>query len=185
MNILDELVSDHRRLYEMLVLFEHELQAFDANEASDLQLMQDIASYYAEYFNHFHHPLEDCLFDRLLSREPQKRASAHGAINEHDALRIATDKLLVALDRALHDTMVRRAELVESGRRFLQQNRDHMQREESYPFKQARQCLTANDWRAIEIDADALRNRVGSERGRRQYDTILMALRAVQPEVSR
>lgn len=185
MNILDELISDHRRLYEMLALFEHELQAFDTDEAADLQLMQDIASYYAEYFNHFHHPLEDCLFERLLSHESQKKASAHSATNEHDALRIATGKLLVALDRALHDTMVTRVELVESSLRFLQQNRDHMQHEESGPFKQAQQCLTADDWRTVEIDAETLRNRVDMESVRRQYDTILMALRTMQPAISK
>ncbi len=184
MNILDELLADHRRLHDLLSLFERELVTYDNGGSADLQLIQDIAAYYAEYFNRVHHPLEDCLFECLLSRAPRRNAGARSATSQHDSLRCATDRLLAALDRALHDTMATRAELTDAGRQFLQQNRDHMRHEESHPFKQARQCLTARDWQAIDTAADAVRARTDLEHGRRQYDALLASLHGVRPGMS-
>lgn len=179
MDILDELIADHRRLYSLLNLFEDELLAYAADEVVDLPLMQDIPIYYAEYFNRYHHPLEDCLFERLIDYGPQQQSSVDNAIGQHDGLKRATARLLTALDRALRDTVVIRAELVKSGRLFLRQNREHVRHEELRPFAQARQSLT------IDATAQALRQRIDMDSGRRHYDITLASLQmeTARPEM--
>lgn len=180
MEILNELIADHRRLHSLLILFERELVAYDADEKADLQLMEDVVRYYAEYFDRFHHPLEDCLFVRMLSRELQQDTGSHDAISQHDQLRRITDRLLAALDQLLHDTIIMRAELTDAGRQFLRQNRDHIRHEELYPFVHARQYLTADDWHAIDTAADSVRARIDLEYIRRQYDGLLASLHNIQ-----
>lgn len=173
MHILDRFVTDHERLRSLLTLFEQELAAYDADAGGDLQLMQDIANYYAEYFNRYHHPLEDHLFELLLQRDPGQRDDAVRGMTEHEQLLRSSDRLLSVLDQVLHGSILPREKLLGTGRRFLRQNLEHMQREEQDAFARAARCLTATDWRAVTAEAAYLAERVDVERGRRQYDDII------------
>lgn len=56
MDILDELIADHRRLCSLLNMFEHELLAYSADKAVDFQLMQDIATYLRGIFQSLSSP---------------------------------------------------------------------------------------------------------------------------------
>lgn len=173
MYILEELISDHGRLRRLLIRFEHELSDHVDDGAADLRLLQDITAYYAEYFNRFHHPLEDRLFAHLKRFKPERWEVTQHAGNEHAALQTITERLHDRLTQAVNGTIQKRAELIECGWQFCTTNRSHMHREETEPFVQAEHYLTVADWRALSAEADRLRTHIGLDRARREYDAIL------------
>ena len=176
MNILDELTADHRRLRKLLTLFERELDDYEDSGDASLQLMLDIAHYYSDYFNRFHHPLEDCLLERLSQAHSQADFGAGHAMAEHGQLIDVTHDLLMALDEALHGAILPRAELVDAGRRFVDINLHHMNQEELGPFVQASIQLKDADWLALASRVAVLQDRTDPGHSRRQYEEIVAGL---------
>lgn len=149
MSTLDDLILDHHRLRTLLDLFERELSLFESDGDADLQLMEDIASHYAEYFNRIHHPLEDRLYTYLTRQGLSEHRDTAQALMEHTELAACTNAVLSHLNAILHGEIVQRPQLVAMGHEFLQANRDHMAQEEQTMFVRARDQLTPDNWREI------------------------------------
>ena len=147
MKILDRLMQDHELLRDLLMLFGHELATFEKGEHADLQLMQDIARHYSEYFNRVHHTLEDALYECLLARGMPHGQGADQALVQHAELTAATGRLLATLGNVLNGVIMPRSQLVSAGQRFVELNLAHMALEERTVFVRAREMLTENTWK--------------------------------------
>lgn len=137
MEIVEKLTRDHELLRSLLRLFEHELLTFEHDGEADLQLMQDIARHYSEYFNHVHHRLEDTLYERLLARGVIPEQETNQAVVEHAELITSTANVLSNLNKALNGVIVPRLQLVDAGHRFIDLNMEHMALEERTIFQWA------------------------------------------------
>lgn len=147
MKILDRLIQDHDLLRDLLMLFGHELAAFEQGEHADLQLMQDIARHYSEYFNRVHHTLEDALYEFLLAQGMPAGQGADQALVQHAELVSATGRLLAHLGDALNGVIMPRSQLVSAGQRFVDLNLAHMAHEERTVFVWAREIVRENAWK--------------------------------------
>jgi hemerythrin-like domain-containing protein len=162
---LDNLILDHNRLRKLLELFEGELSLFEAGYDVDLQLIEDIVSHYAEYFNRVHHPAEDRLFEYLVQQGLPDLQNAEQAIMEHAELETCTNTVLQYLADILHGGMVLRPRFIAASRQFILKNREHMANEEETVFAWARDRLSPDEWREIGArDVTRTLDGVGCER---------------------
>ncbi|MCO6441260.1 MAG: hemerythrin domain-containing protein [Nitrococcus mobilis] len=148
---IQRLRQEHRDLSRLLDVLERQLDAIRGERTPDYHLMRNILHYLMEYPNHYHHPYEDLVYDRLAERVPSMANVVEYFLAEHDRLATLGWQSLTLVERVLNGELVARAEVHASGSAFAREYRAHMQRENEEILTAAEASLTATDW--LQIDA--------------------------------
>src|SRR5699024_9013058 len=74
---------------------------------------------------------------------------AEQALQEHEELKRVTGLFENLLGQVLHDRILMRAKLIQTGWRFVEINLGHIKKEEETTFIWARELLTEVDWAII------------------------------------
>lgn len=150
--ILDRLHQDHIHMARVLDLIDRELERFNADESSDLPLIQDAMDYLTQYGDQCHHPLEDRVFARLQASNPSTTEAVSRLHDEHQALYARGKAFHDALGDVESDATMTRDRFMKLARDYLDLQREHLNFEEATIFPLAREHMNQTDWQAIDRD---------------------------------
>lgn len=176
-NPIDGLRREHANMRSVVALISHQLEHLEQFGAADYVLLANALYYMRKFPSHVHHPKEDAIFRRLAERDPAWKAEVQQIHAQHEEIYALEDELL---ELALNNPLAGGEEvltLLEKGRRYLQLQRQHSEKEEKMLFPQAQATLTARDWTVVaglvrEVE-DPLFGQHGSGRYRLLYEHIL------------
>ena len=176
-NPIDGLRREHANMRSVVALISHELDHLEQFGTADYVLLANALYYMRKFPSHVHHPKEDAIFSRLAVRDPAWKLEVEQIHAQHQEIYALEDELIeMALDNppAGSEAVV---ELLEKGRRYLQLQRQHSEKEEKLLFPQAQALLTAHDWAEIaglaqEVE-DPLFGQHSSGRYRLLYENIM------------
>ncbi|MGE0283726.1 MAG: hemerythrin domain-containing protein [Rhizobiaceae bacterium] len=149
---LGDLHRDHKTFAELLDVFARELDVLDVGGMPDLELIDGIARYFADYANGHHHPKENLIYGHLICHRPTYGEEVFQLLKEHEQMARAMAELMVVLEAFSRVDPSSRRKLSEEGRAFLNRERDHMRREEEKFFPAAEGCLIDSQWDEVERD---------------------------------
>lgn len=161
----------------VVALIAHQLDHLEQFGAADYVLTANALYYMRKFPSHVHHPKEDLIFKKLAERDPAWKGEVDKIHAQHQEIYALEDELIeMALDNPSAGTEAV-ATLLDKGRRYLQLQRQHSEKEEKLLFPQAQAVLTARDWAAVaglakEVE-DPLFGQHGSGRYRLLYEHIL------------
>ena len=148
--IIDELTKDHANISRIITLLEVQLAAFHVDRHPDYTLMSDAMHYMIHYQDLFHHPKEDAVLVKLLTRQASARPVTDELSKQHAELAQKGKQFLELLLSVESEEMVTRTALESSGREYVALLRAHIAKEESELFPRALAALDNADWRDID-----------------------------------
>jgi len=151
-HILQRLLDDHGRLYQVFAVLEHQMELLSADgDGPDFRLLKDAAEYIIEYPDSIHHPLEDRLFEIVVAKGVDADMERLIGINrdQHREIGAETKKLHTDLELVLAGAVVPAARLLDDVTAYLQLQREHLLIEERDLFPLAQDVLEAHDWRNL------------------------------------
>lgn len=143
LDILDGLKRDHANFAMLLRAFERELKVFDTGARPDYELIEDILRYSLDYPDQTHHRTEEYLVRRISREHGGAREVLRNVVGEHDDLRKQVTEILVQVDAILMEQLTDREAFVRKSRAFIDDYRNHMQREETVLFPLVEDLLPA------------------------------------------
>lgn len=174
---LQQLHTDHINASRLLTILQQQLIRLAEGEQADFGLMIDIMTYMTQYPDLYHHPKEDLIFEQWQKRDASVSPLVDELAVEHKSIIRSGIHLLELLRGVTVDVLQRRDELIETGRRYLSRQREHMNREESELFPQIANALRSEDWewidKQITAPEDPLFGRAVSDRFRERYAQIM------------
>lgn len=145
------LCDEHRYMSLLLDTLEERTRGEGPIPPSDYFLINDIVHYMHEYPDAVHHPTEDLMFAKLITRDPSTTAVVQSLQQDHERLTGNTDRILKLLRTAEAEQSVDAAVAVRTScAQYIERLRAHIQSEESELFPRAVECLAVKDWKAIE-----------------------------------
>ena len=153
--IYRQLCDDHKHMHKLQDVFEtliDELGRQDRDPAT-LSMVLDALDYFSVYPDQWHHPVEDLVFGRLLSKPVDIRDVVGKIAAEHKAIATATRNMNRLFYAIANDAAVERQELFSAAREYIALQRAHMKKENEILLPLVSQHLTDTDWKEV---ADAL-----------------------------
>lgn len=147
--IIDSLRSDHSRMTKLLDALERQVGSFEEGGTLDFEIVDGVVHYCRLYPGRHHHPLEDLVFERLQSRNPQAAERMGDLKHEHERLAALVETFATNLEAVEQDIPMERQDLLEAARAFLAGYRHHILMEEKHFFPEAKRHLTPEDWRQV------------------------------------
>jgi len=174
---IDSLRREHANMRSVLALISHQLDNIERIGAGDYVLLANALYYMRKFPSHVHHPKEDAIFKRLAERDPAWKMEVDKIQKQHAEIYALEDELLEMTLDSPRDGSEAVAAILEKGRRYMQLQREHSEKEEKLLFPQAQVALTARDWAAVsglarEVE-DPLFGQHGSGRYRLLYEHIM------------
>ncbi len=174
---IDGLRREHANMRSVLALVSHQLDNIERIGGADYVLLANALYYMRKFPSHVHHPKEDAIFKRLAELDPAWKAEVEKVQKQHQEIYALEDELLeMTLDNP-RDGSEAVAAIMEKGRRYMQLQRQHSEKEEKLLFPQALATLTARDWIAVAAlvreAEDPLFGLHGSGRYRMLYEHIM------------
>ena len=148
--IMTRLTLDHRRLAQLLDLFDHLLDRFHEGQEPDYELMSEMLEYMDSYQDTIHHPTEDLIFRRALDKGVQRRDVFDVLRHQHDRLPQLHKRFRQSLEGIVHEAVLPREEVEAQGRELVGTLREHMTMEDREAFPIALERLDQADWEAVE-----------------------------------
>ena len=152
-HIIEQLRRDHRNMRQLLDIIEREMKSYHDDEFPDFDLLRMIAEYTVNYPELVHHPKENLIYQRLVSRDRTLQTTVGDLIDEHKRLAEMTQRLAATIARVASDEQLPRDWLDSLVETYLSVIRHHIIMEEEKLYPRALALLTQQEW--AEIDAQA------------------------------
>ncbi|MCK7596297.1 hemerythrin domain-containing protein [Microbulbifer sp. CAU 1566] len=150
-NIYRQLCNDHKHMQNLLDVFEHllhELGKQDRDPAT-LSMILEALDYFSVYPDQWHHPVEDLVFEQLLSKPVEIRDVVARITAEHSAIAEATRTMNQLFYAVANDAAVERERLFSTAQNYISLQREHMKKENEILLPLVNQYLTDNDWNKV------------------------------------
>lgn len=146
-----QLFADHHNFLRLLRCLEAEISYYELHQSwrADLSVILDIFDYVQFYPEQYHHPLEDEVFDLLLSKGIGEARELLAMKTEHKELEALTHRASNLFSMVANDNPVPAHMLVSVTREFLIRQLDHINRENRcvYPLMSAN--VSDAEWDAM------------------------------------
>jgi hemerythrin-like domain-containing protein/enamine deaminase RidA (YjgF/YER057c/UK114 family) len=170
-SILQTLHADHVNIGQLLKLIEEQVEQIDTgNPDSKLETLTLVLEYCLEYPGKFHHPTEDMIYQRLLSRAPHLSRKITVLTADHKTLSQLIWSFGDAVAQALDGGEIKPVQ--QRGLEFVRYYRRHMHLEEGEIFPAAKTHLTPDDWSQIEATARGSEDQLSTQRIREAYKAL-------------
>lgn len=168
--IMVTLNSEHRYISSLLEALAEQADNLLPGRTADYALMHDIVHYMASFPDEYHHPREDLVFDRLVSRDPEARPLVEELLEGHREINRRSRELLGHLERVVHrgqapDTQ----KLKYLCDRYIGHYWEHINVEEGRVFPRATAKLRPDDWFAVNSQAKYVDDPLFGSRVKREY----------------
>ncbi len=148
--VLQILREEHATMSELLRLLKRQIGALAAGEVPDYALLNDLTHFVVDYFDGYHHPKENLVYEQLKARDPAAAERVGDLAAEHRELDELTEALADLLGDVMMEAQVSRQLVRKTAQDFVAHCRRHMEMEETEFFPIAEERLTSADWTAIE-----------------------------------
>jgi len=136
---------------------EREIAAAVAGRPLDADLIVLSLRYLRDFPEWFHHPREEALFALAIRKDPSREAALAPVMAEHDAQPASNERLLDAFEALAEDGGQPPDDTLTELRRYIEDQRRHMQRENEEIFPVLLAVLDEADWTFEALDiADPL-----------------------------
>ena len=157
---LKKLYRDHAHLLRLTDLLQLQLDELAQTDRPAFDLLIELVSYIRDYADTIHHPIEDHLYQVMLGRTDKGREHMERLLGDHLVITNMTREFRQALEALRENRGISRDEVEKIGREYLEQQREHMQFEESTAFPLLREELGPEDFDyakgALPADEDPL-----------------------------
>jgi hemerythrin-like domain-containing protein len=172
-DILDELLDEHRRLGKILKLLAHQLELLKGDGSPDYILLQDILDYIENYPEFVHHPREDAVFKAFFGRHDELQETLNNLLHEHDEMKRMTKELREEVDGIARNALVIPKKALEQQLlKYLERQLQHMNIEETKVFPVLQQKLTADDLQRIVENLPSKEDPLFGEVVEQRYNTL-------------
>ena len=176
--ILNALEDEHR-YFKSLLDIAAEQQALLANDAeADLDVLQELLRYLADYPEDYHHPREDLLFDRLQKIDQKAGEVIEPLLAGHEEIQKESNRLYFMVMRLNNGENINRSKLAAELGRFVTGYQKHMQEEEASVFPLALDTLSEEDWAEVDLGMEFIEDPLFGTRVRRRYRRLANYLAA-------
>jgi len=138
-DVLGRLRGDHARFERFFQAIEAECSRLEEGQAANMPRLKAIAAYLGNSAFPRHHALEDAIFAQIVKRVPRFRGDIFDLPEDHHTSQQEFVNYLLAVERG-------DADLAETARSFVANERGHFISEEEIVFRYAEKCLTAEQW---------------------------------------
>src|SRR5262249_17286325 len=145
-HIIEQLRRDHRNMRQLLDIIEREMKAYHDDEFPDFDLLGMIAEYTVNYPELIHHPKENLVYHRLVSRDRTLQTAVGDLIDEHKRVAEMTKRLVATIARVASDEQLPRDWLDSLVETYLSVIRHHIMMEEEELYPRALALLTQQEW---------------------------------------
>lgn len=132
--VLDELRVDHRNLTVLIDMLDAEADRLKALEDPDYDLLRDVMLYMTGYPDVVHHRKEDWVYAQMVAVRPAMQRDLIRIERDHTELAKLGTKLLNDIEAIESGTVMRRFDVVEDARQYVNRQRDHMRWEDEKLF---------------------------------------------------
>ena len=172
-------LKDEHRYFQSLFDIAHEQQELLENDGDvDLDILQEVLQYLAEYPDDYHHPREDLMFDRLREMDSKSGKIIDNVLAGHDEIHKEGNRLYFTVMRANNGENIRRGKLSGDLKRFVSGYEKHMHEEEDAVFTRALETLSNDDWAELDEQMEHVDDPLFGTRVRRRYRHLANVLEA-------
>jgi hemerythrin-like domain-containing protein len=143
---LDLLRQEHRNVASLLRTLERQIVEFQNGKRPDYDLIRAILDYLLSFPDVCHHPKEDLIFAKLHDRDPRTVERIGDLRSAHQELAARAREFSTGLRAVLEEAEIPREAFTRWARRLIDQERQHIDMEESTFFPDAEKTLTPTDW---------------------------------------
>jgi hemerythrin-like domain-containing protein len=143
---IDMLRREHANAATLLRTLEWQVAAFRNDSLPDYEVIRATLDYFGSFPDICHHPKEDLIFARLRQRDPAAAERIGDLRKAHEQLAVRLRDAAAGMRAVLDEVEVSRDAVVRWATDFIDQQRQHINMEESAFFPEAERILTAKDW---------------------------------------
>jgi len=171
--IMVTLNSEHRYISSLLEALAEQADNLLPGRKPDYALMQDIVHYMASFPDEYHHPREDLVFERLVSRDPDSRAAVDELLEGHREINRRSRELLGQLELVTRgDRSADNQKIKYLCDRYIGHYWDHINTEEGKVFPRATAKLRQEDWVAVNSQAKYVDDPLFGSRVKKEYQRL-------------
>ena len=171
-------LQDEHRYFQSLLDIAGEQQKLLAEKGDvDLDTLQELLQYLAEYPEDVHHPREELLFNRLSAADPGSKEILNNLHSGHEDIHKESNRLYYKVMRLNNGERIQRVPLARQIERFVMHYEKHMRDEEEHVFEHALEVLNAGDWTSLQDSLEVVDDPLFGTRVRRRYRRLANVLR--------
>ena len=150
-NLITSLQIDHRNMVGLLDVIQQQATHLTRGEPVNYRLLDSAFAYLSGYPDRCHHPKEDLVYRKLVTRRPDLATSLENLVAEHEQLAQLTRNLTAALAEPRQAALPGGNYLAERLTEFLRLYRHHMLMEDQHFFPAALRWLSPDDFAEIDF----------------------------------
>lgn len=147
---IQTLRSEHKTTARMLDLLDRQITLFEDAQHPDYDLLKDVIDYFLTYPDLYHHPKENLILEVLRKKDPQMAAPVGDIEKEHAEISLRLHQFAQSVVEVLMEMEISRDAFVKIARDFIDEQRQHMVKEEQVFFPAALEALSDQDWAEID-----------------------------------
>ena len=145
--ILRRLHHDLSNCQRLLAILDRQIEVMNSEKTPGWDILHGVFQYFLTYPDTAHHPIENLILKRLVSRDPAAGELFMGPEHEHRELSDTLRHIAAVTQRLVP---VVRATYLDLLSTFVAQQRDHVQREEAGFLPTAKRLPNARHWEQLE-----------------------------------
>lgn len=165
-SLIQSLYEDHRHFVGVLYHLEREVKALGGLLYSkpNFDAILDIFDYIKVYPQVWHHPIEDIIYEKLLSKDVPNPGAIADLMEEHGILDMLTDYIHDLVNRMSQGADIPAIRLVRKTNEFIQRQLKHINQEQCTFFPLVEQCFDDDDWEDVQRRLEGQVNAAGEVR---------------------
>lgn len=170
--VLDKLHEDHKNFAKLLLFLDKQLLQLEDCKECDVSAVHDAIKYMKQYPDYVHHPLENVVFKYFLENYSEVHDELVGLLQEHDDMPLLTDKLLEILEGVLSEIPQDREVLCESLKKYIDVQKEHMNREEAKVYPVINNTLDEDDWERMNSELVNIEDPIFGKKIEKNYQRL-------------
>ena len=171
--IARDLIDAHRNMERVLTLIQLQVDSLKPGaDAEGFLLLGNAIGYMRNYPGVIHHPTEELIFGRLISRAPETRNLCVRLHDQHEVFRDQEALLLRRIRNAQGGDLAACGDIKRVGTAYCAEHANHIRLEELDMFPQAIKWLDAYDWVQVGHAARAVIDPALGREDLKQYDNL-------------
>ncbi len=147
--ILESLKAEHVKFRRYLDMFESEVAKYETGESVNYPLVDLLLEYFTTFPDEWHHKKEDHVYDALAAAPRDEARALYDLRAEHERLTDGAKRFAAHIEHLRMGGDLSADVLQSEGRRYTEQLRRHMMREDTELIPLAERRLADEQWRAI------------------------------------
>ncbi|OEE85629.1 hypothetical protein A1OQ_02960 [Enterovibrio norvegicus FF-162] len=140
---------DHSNISRLLRLLTQNLGAIRDEKPVNFGQIRDTVMYLQEYAEKYHHPKEDLIYHYYVSHYDDLEGVAK-LDAEHEELAVLTAEFADTVEMILMDAVIPLDLFADRLNKFVEQQRSHLELEESSVLPAIEKTLTTDDWNSLQ-----------------------------------